>query len=320
MAFNSQHKEENWPWRAGEPDADYSISSHWPRLSIITPSFNQGQYIEETIRSVLLQGYPNLEYIIIDGGSTDNTLEIIKKYETHLSYWISEPDHGQSHAINKGLRRATGQIMAWLNADDLYYPGAFLQVADAAVQKNAKWIVGITIMGDYALHEIYRFKPSLYTAFGRDPFYTPSGWIDFVCTKKSGIALPQPSSFWWRELVIEAGGIDESLKYAMDHELYGRLARLGYRPILLDAPLAFFRLHAQQKTKDFPILFWKEELKVVRNWMDQTEGPDKIKLLKYSGWLDHKIKLHPYFAYLQNRKTNARNWVKNKIKPMLGWK
>src|SRR5689334_14364587 len=101
------------------------------KLSIVTPSFNQAQYLEETIKSVLDQAYPDLEYIVIDGGSRDNSVEIIKRYETHLAYWISEPDRGQTHAINKGLARATGDIVAYINSDDVYMPGAF----EAAVTK-----------------------------------------------------------------------------------------------------------------------------------------------------------------------------------------
>ena len=100
-----------------------------PKISIVTPSFNQGQFIEETIRSVLDQDYPNLEYLVIDGGSTDQTIDIIRKYETQLSYWESEKDRGQVHAINKGLARATGDIFAYINSDDIYLPGTFATVA-----------------------------------------------------------------------------------------------------------------------------------------------------------------------------------------------
>src|SRR5205823_3046168 len=114
-----------WPWTfQGLPSAARNAERPWPRISVVTPSFNQGRFIEETIRSVLLQAYPNLEYIIIDGGSTDNTVEIIKKYEPGITYWVSEKDRGQSHAINKGFARATGDIFAWLCSDDVYAPGA----------------------------------------------------------------------------------------------------------------------------------------------------------------------------------------------------
>ena len=101
-----------------------------PKITIVTPSFNQGQFIEETIRSVLDQNYPNLEYLIIDGGSTDQTIEVIRKYERQLSYWVSEKDRGQVHAINKGLARATGEIFGFLNSDDLYVPGTFEVVGE----------------------------------------------------------------------------------------------------------------------------------------------------------------------------------------------
>src|SRR5947207_6789592 len=121
-----------WPWTEATPKAPEKSTPNfsWPRISIVTPSFNQGQFIEETIRSVLLQGYPNLEYIIIDGGSTDNTVGVIKKYEPWLAYWVSEKDRGQCDAINKGFARATGDIFAWLCSDDVYAPGALRRIAE----------------------------------------------------------------------------------------------------------------------------------------------------------------------------------------------
>ncbi len=120
-----------WPWTEETPQLSDTMPDGlpWPKISIVTPSFNQGQFIEETIRSVLLQGYPNLEYIIIDGGSTDEAVDIIKKYERWLTYWVSETDRGQSHAINKGFNISKGEITAWINSDDFYLHGAFGKIS-----------------------------------------------------------------------------------------------------------------------------------------------------------------------------------------------
>src|SRR5262244_3776597 len=137
---------EGWPWQADtETPFDHSDLFDLPKISVITPSYNQARYIEETIRSVLLQGYPNLEYIIIDGGSSDQTTEIIKKYEPWLTYWVSEPDRGQSDAINKGFSKSTGRILNWLNSDDFLEKNALGRVATAfgAADEHVGAVVGI---------------------------------------------------------------------------------------------------------------------------------------------------------------------------------
>jgi len=128
---------DGWPWTGQSPSLPDKMPDGrpWPKISVVTPSYNQGNYIEETIRSVLLQSYPNLEYVIIDGGSTDNSVEIINKYEAWLTYWVSEKDRGQSHAINKGLKHATGDIFHWLNSDDQFTQGA-LEAAARAVRSE----------------------------------------------------------------------------------------------------------------------------------------------------------------------------------------
>jgi len=172
-------KNATWPWLPSAYIKPFFLeNSVLPKISIITPSFNQGNYIEETIRSVLLQDYPNLEYIVIDGGSTDGTLEIIKKYEPWITYWESAPDRGQSHAINKGIQKASGDWIAWLNSDDIYLENALTKIVATITQssKTASWIVGTTIFTDPNLHEISQFKPHLYTAPGRDVNYEHMGW------------------------------------------------------------------------------------------------------------------------------------------------
>ena len=137
-----------WPWTVETPQAPESMpdGKPWPRISIVTPSYNQGQFIEETIRSVLLQGYPDLEYIIMDGGSTDESVGVLKKYEPWITFWTREPDGGQTEAINKGFKRSTGEIVAWLNSDDLYTAGA-LHIASKAFAERPHAAV---VYGDIA--------------------------------------------------------------------------------------------------------------------------------------------------------------------------
>lgn len=290
-AFPSEPKKNVWPWTSFSfPYSQPGSQDDVPRITVITPSFNQSKFIEETIRSVLLQGYPNLEYIIIDGGSTDGTLDIIQKYDPWLSHWVSEPDHGQSHAINKGLEHATGDIVAWLNADDIYLPDALFHVAKAFQQYKAEWIVGITLVTDINLEVLDRFVPQVNTGAWKLQDYKSHGWLDFVMTHQSGTALPQPSSFWSRKAVLEAGGIDETFHYAMDHDLYGKLAHAGHRPRLIPQDLACFRSHQEQKTRDFPVIFWKEELRSARQWnQEKLTVDEKHSLTGYETWFARRI-------------------------------
>ncbi|SMP82143.1 Glycosyltransferase involved in cell wall bisynthesis [Desulfonatronum zhilinae] len=186
-----------------------------PRISIVTPSFNQGQFIEKTICSVLDQNYPNLEYVVIDGGSTDETVEIIKKYEKHLTYWVSEPDRGQSHAINKGLAHCTGDVFNFLNSDDYLEPGALFHVAEAWNEKPdaAAW-VGATKRE----HSEGRVGYISY----------PNGlWPEHLCLSTPARCLYQPSTFLNMKFVKELKGVDENLDYCMDTDIYFRLFEKG---------------------------------------------------------------------------------------------
>ena len=203
-----------------------------PKISIVTPSFNQGQFIEETIRSVLDQDYPNLEYLVIDGGSTDQTVDTIRKYEPHLSYWESEKDRGQVHAINKGLARTTGDIFAFINSDDIYLPGTFSTVAKYFDEHpDAEWICGDTQMfGEGRPTEVVRTVVPKSAAHCLSWAYT----------------APQPGHFWKRELL--GAGFDETWRYDFDHDLYVRLLLSGHKCEHIAATFAGYRLHEASKT------------------------------------------------------------------------
>ena len=203
-----------------------------PRVSIITPSYNQAQFLEQTIRSVLSQNYPNLEYWVIDGGSTDGSIEIIQKYAGQLAGWISEPDRGQAEGINKGLARATGEVVAWLNSDDLYYPGA-VQAAVAALAANpqAAFVFSDVESIDEAGQPFHRMH------------YGPWGLADLMRFRIIG----QPAVFMRRTFLAQTGLLDPSYHYLLDHQLWLRLAALATPVYVPGEPWAAARMHAGAK-------------------------------------------------------------------------
>jgi len=213
-------------------------TKNFPLISIITPSLNQGAYIEENIKSVLNQGYPNFEHIIIDGGSADETIDVLKKYD-HL-IWVSEKDSGQSEAINKGFRRAKGEIIAWLNSDDCYEPNAFKTIAKELNRDEGKYFV----FGDCNVidgkGEIIGFIKGKYNGQRSLIEY----WKDAY--------IPQPSVFLYRDLLDEIGFLNESLHYAMDWDFWLRISE-KYSFFYINKPLANFRIHGKQKTGGYEI-------------------------------------------------------------------
>ena len=209
-----------------------------PCISIITPSFNQGQFIEQTILSVLNQNYPNLEYIIIDGGSTDNTVEIIKKYEKHLKYWVSEPDNGHSHAVNKGLLYCTGDIFNWLNSDDYYEKGALHAIAHEFINKPNLHIVG-----------------GKERAFDSDTnntieFYNGTNINDDLAELIWSGIIDQPPTFWKLDIVKQMGKLPINLHYTMDSYWWTKyLLTYGVKKVgKIQKLVTHFRLHNQSKT------------------------------------------------------------------------
>ena len=208
------------------------MTTNLPTISIVTPSFNQARFLERTIRSVLDQEYPRLEYIVMDGGSTDGSLEIIERHADRLAYWTSGPDGGQAAAINTGWRRATGEVVAWLNSDDFYLPGSLLEIGEAfAAHREASLIYGLTRRVD---------------ADGK-PMGTVGSAYSWRTMLFSHQVIPQPSAFFRRSAVDAVGLLDESLHYSMDYDFFLRLTQS--RPaLMLPRPFAIATVHEDAKT------------------------------------------------------------------------
>ena len=248
-----------WPWTAKSQVCwEKEISEKWPRITIVTPSLNQGQFLEETIRSVLLQKYPNLEYIIIDGGSSDNSLEIIKKYSQWITYWTSEPDSGQSEAINKGFKMATGDILAWLNSDDLYKNGALKKIGKLFLTyPNVDIVYGgcINISANGAIINKSKIVPfNKYDLFIRN-------------------IISQPSTFFRKRLFNGVGPLNETLQLCFDVELW-RKAATKYNFKYYNQYLSYFRFHSDSKSVSNSLKMKKESAEVTVDILKETKGSD----------------------------------------------
>lgn len=237
----------------------------WPKISIITPSFNQGKFIEETIRSVLSQGYPNLEYIVIDGGSTDDSIKIIKKYEDKLAFWISKKDKGQADAINKGLSHATGSLLNWLNSDDILLPGSLKLVAQAHLEHPDAIIAGdVKNFDEKGKLAIIRQR-----GLSKDNF--AKSWMQ-VWEQK--ISYHQPGIFFPKKAWDLCGPLDISFRYCFDSDLMFRLLR-HLDVYYLEEVIAGFRLHPSSKTVSQGHEFELESDRVLRKyWNHEGYEPD----------------------------------------------
>ncbi len=223
-----------------------------PTVSIVTPSYNQVKFLEEAILSVLNQDHPKIEYIVIDGGSKDGSVGIIRRYQDRLAGWVSEPDQGQSHAINKGLQRANGEILGWLNSDDVYCPGAVRTVVD-----------------------FFKLHPDVALVYGRADLIDSDGsvvrpilWEDFsapVCIARHRYTIPQPAAFFRRETIQRVGLLDERLHYCLDWDYWIRIALAGLKIAKIPHTLARCRLHRGSKTVS-ELLRPHEEMVV---WVDR---------------------------------------------------
>lgn len=243
------------------------------KISIITPSYNQVQYIEEAITSVLDQGYPNLEYIIIDGGSTDGTVEIIKKYEEYLSYWVSEKDKGMYNALNKGFSRTTGEIMGWINADDMLHRNSLFVLSEIFEEfKAVEWITGF---------------PTNYDHFGRVyPSDNITDWNIYSYLTGKIRSIQQESTFWRRSLWDKSGGyLDENYKYAADYELWARFF-LYSKLYFVKAMVGGFRKHGEQISVDKKQKYIAECEQIRKQYRKKLKIIDYIK---YSPMINNKL-------------------------------
>jgi glycosyltransferase involved in cell wall biosynthesis len=238
------------------------------KISIVTPTYNQGQYIEQTIQSVLDQGYPNLEYVIIDGGSTDNTVEVIKKYEKHLSYWVSEPDQGQTHAINKGFSKTNGEIFNWLNSDDYYQDGALHKVNTYFSKEEVDVLLGKSIL------------------FKDDSDWkkvSKGGHLHEEVERTIGDSLiDQPSSFFRHSVFKNLSPLEVHAHYLMDRLLWMRylLCEGQKRVLKVDDEFVNFRLHNSSKSVSENVGFNRERNGIFLSLADYTNASDMHEVIK----------------------------------------
>lgn len=236
----------NLEWDQRVTRTAFPTKDNLPKITIVTPSYNQGRFIEQTIRCILLQGYPNLEYIIIDGGSTDNSLEIIKKYEPWLSHWVSEPDSGMYDAINKGFAASTGEIMGWSPTGDLYEPGALNIIGQVFRQQpQIEWLTSLyKVKCDEAGTETARYQID---GFCREAFMKGMNFLGG--NPYARYMIQQQSTFWKRSLWKRSGGgMDDSMKGAGDFELWARFFSHNACLFAVDQPVGIFMSHSGQES------------------------------------------------------------------------
>lgn len=261
-----------------------------PTITVVTPSYNQGHYLEQTICSVLNQGYPNLEYMVIDGGSKDQSLEIIHRYAHRLSYWVSEPDQGQASAINKGFARATGEIMGWLNSDDLLAPGALWQIGRVFQRHPEVKIV-------CALRRLIDANG----AYLRD--YITEMPVPFVLKRMCVVA--QETTYWRREIYKRLGGLDESYHFAMDYEYWQRMLKAGFTFTQIPQFWGIMRRHEQSKTATLSEVFTSDLKRIFQQYLGRP-------LEKAQAEKELRITPHPIFPFIRQFQ-----WEKLRRNPLL---
>lgn len=258
---NSLSKGVGWPWIDSENYPKQEWVYPLPKISIVIPTLNQSAFIEKAIRSVLLQHYPKVELLVMDGGSNDGTVDVLNHYMAHLSHWQSRPDRGQSDAINQGMKHATGDLVAWLNSDDYYLAGAFWRIAQVwTPSSKQQWIVGVT--------EFRNERDILQYAWAPKP---ASGLGEAL---SCGAGVPQTSGFWGIDLWHQVGGVDISLHYSMDEDLFMKFYLAGTRPHCIDATLATMVIHGASKSGSLESKFSLDFSSIVKRYRNCVPKAD----------------------------------------------
>lgn len=268
---------------------------NFPRISIVIPSYNQGAYLEQAIRSVLEQDYPNLELLVVDGASVDNSLEILRKYENRLAWWVSEPDRGQSQAINKGFARATGEIITFLGSDDLYLPGALADVA-AQYRQNPQ---ARAIIGAFSFWDAGQPAPGAPIL----PFLNIPSPCDLTLGPPAVYRLHQAATFYTRVALDAVGrSVREDLRYVMDRELLYRVCRCC--PLVLsNRPYGVFRRHPESKSVAEILPFAREFAQIYREALTGDQAQDRLR----RKMANHRL-ARGYVKYANAMKNPARRF------------
>lgn len=294
-----------WPWTVVAPmvPALTSNGGPWPKVTIVTPSYNQGSFLEETIRSVLLQGYPNLEYIVMDGGSQDGSVDVIQKYAPWIAHWESHADRGQSDAINRGFRLASGQVIGWLNSDDSLLPDTLFRIID-----------------------VLQGFPTVGVVHGSVNYVDAQGALMFVPLRREDEfrldnalvgGIYQPGAFWRKSVTDEIGLLNEDLHYVMDYEYWMRMALADVLFRGLDgAPLANFRITEHSKTGKEQHMFGLEMQALVRWFLAQPELKNGGKCIPFvvrrramKAQSVANLRIAQSYAHLADRRVSAFAWL-----------
>ncbi len=271
-----------------------------PRISIATPSYNQGRFLEQTLRSVLDQGYPNLEYIVMDGGSTDGSVDIIRRYEHRLAYWRSERDRGQSDALKEAFALSTGEILGWVNSDDLLLPGSLEHVG-----------------AQFAEHPDIDFLAGGFALIDEQGRVTWSLW-PITPTKERllhvGFYVGQPACFWRRLLYDRVGGIDPSFNFAMDGDLFLRILSCS-KSVSTTRLLACFRSHPDSKSSNLQSVHLEEKRRLADVWVPHGTSPLQTAWTRADWTIRTKLRRAPQLFRLWLEYKDLRPWLHLDLRP-----